>query len=178
MPLRKESPDPTFRRHQVSPINSDRIDTRESCITPVDAKWNNFQSEFLKRKRMLFYQLVEKKIFFSPFSEYKFITKWKSHQVGRPDEFKINIVMHMSGSFKLLILAKRTLISKTQIVSNKLQVDSIIFSWFIRIESTCSYHEPPRTGKFDCVCSGSKPWGRMYIWHGTEICRSISKDEV
>lgn len=38
MPLRKESPDPTFRRHQVSPINSDRIDTRESCITPVDAK--------------------------------------------------------------------------------------------------------------------------------------------
>ena len=54
--------------------------------------------------------------------------------------------MHMSGSFKLLILAKRTLISKTQIVSNKLQVDSIIFSWFIRIESTCSYHEPPRSG--------------------------------
>ena len=65
--------------------------------------------------------------------------------------------MHMSGSFKLLILAKRTLISKTQIVSNKLQVDSIMFSWFICIESTCSYHEPPRTGKFDCVCSGSKP---------------------
>ncbi|XP_078384523.1 adhesion G protein-coupled receptor L3-like [Oculina patagonica] len=32
----KESPDPLFRRHQVSPITSDRMDTRESCITPVE----------------------------------------------------------------------------------------------------------------------------------------------
>lgn len=35
IPHSKESPDPTFRRHQVSPINSDRMDTRESCITPL-----------------------------------------------------------------------------------------------------------------------------------------------
>ncbi len=31
-----ESPDPLFRKHQVSPITSDRMDTRESCITPVE----------------------------------------------------------------------------------------------------------------------------------------------
>ena len=31
-----ESPDPMFRRHQISPINSDRMDTRESCLTPVN----------------------------------------------------------------------------------------------------------------------------------------------
>jgi len=31
------SPDPLFRRHQVSPINSDTMNTRLSCITPVDS---------------------------------------------------------------------------------------------------------------------------------------------
>ncbi|KAJ7389151.1 hypothetical protein OS493_033237 [Desmophyllum pertusum] len=34
--LRTESPDPMVRRHQVSPIDSDRMDTRESCLTPVN----------------------------------------------------------------------------------------------------------------------------------------------
>ena len=32
-----ESTDPLSRRHQVSPMNSDIMNTRESCLTPVDS---------------------------------------------------------------------------------------------------------------------------------------------